>query len=110
MARVCGCLRGLLDVARAACCLAAPAPCDAPTPTPGPPTPGPPTHHFCSPGANWEAVAAYVDVSRALKKFDPPPPVALGSLAGPPGGGDGKGGAAAEGALRVQRSRVCRPP
>jgi hypothetical protein len=42
-------------------------------------------------GANWEAVSQYVDVSNALKKFDPPPPPP-GSAGGAAAGGGGKGG------------------
>ena len=37
-------------------------------------------------GANWEAVAAYVDISQALKKFDPPaePEAGKGGTEGAP--------------------------
>lgn len=62
----------------------------------------PPTQRHTAPaGANWEAVGAYVDISKALKKFDPPPaqPGAPGGPpSAPPGGDDSKGGAASEAA------------
>lgn len=45
-------------------------------------------------GANWEAVGQYVDVSGALKKFDPPPPppAATPAAGSPKAGGGGGGG------------------
>lgn len=60
-----------------------------------------PSPHPTPAGANWEAVAAYVDVSQALKKFDPPAePKGTAAAADAVGSKLGRAAsAAAEGAL-----------